>query len=387
MIHFRGAFMLARFKPDREPAHSTLFSRRNFVAGTSCFGAYYALAKLIPLPAMAAKIAGDSRISQTPVADKGFASVRKVGDGLYATISDVSKGIQTICNGGFLVGKEGALLLEGYASPPGAAFQMDALRMVSQAPVKAALDTHHHYDHSLGNSFYGANGISIWAHSGVSQRLLESYGPFQGADKATALAPFERAVKEAKTEVARQHREGYLGYMINIYNLANARVLALPNHPLDPAKLPMRVDLGGLTAQIEHYPGHSGTDLIVRVPGQNVVYTGDLHFDHLYPVTFDEQASVSGWRQTLKTFASWDKDTIFVPGHGQICGQDSIALFRALFDDIEEQAQKLHQAGVPAAEAIDRYEVPEKFKSVVIFAWDLTLAPTIAKLYAEWGAR
>jgi len=34
-------------------------------------------AKLLPMPALAAELAGDSRISQTPVVDKGFASVQK----------------------------------------------------------------------------------------------------------------------------------------------------------------------------------------------------------------------------------------------------------------------------------------------------------------------
>src|SRR5437667_11487313 len=67
-------------------------SRRKFLAGTSCFGALYALAKLIPLPALAADVAVDARISEVPLVDKGFASVRKIGNGLYATISDPSKG-------------------------------------------------------------------------------------------------------------------------------------------------------------------------------------------------------------------------------------------------------------------------------------------------------
>ena len=50
-------------------------------------------------------VAGDARISETPLVDKGFASVRKIGNGLYATISDLSKGDTTVCNGGFLVGR------------------------------------------------------------------------------------------------------------------------------------------------------------------------------------------------------------------------------------------------------------------------------------------
>ena len=371
----------------REVVNRIPFSRRAFLTNSSYLGAMYAAAELLPLPALAAELAEDSRISQTPLVDRGFASVRKIGDGLYATISDPSKGFQTVCNGGFLVGKDGALLIEGFISAAGAAFQMDALRMVSQIPVKCALDTHYHYDHSTGNAFFGANGIPLWAHVNTAKRIVENYGAMQGADKAAILGPLEKAIKEAKTETARKRREEYLAHVTTVFSVANSSVLALPNRPIDPSKLPMKVDLGGVTAVIESHPGHSGTDVIVRVPEQNVVYAGDLLFSSMYPVTFDTQATVSGWRQTLKTFASWDKDTVFVPGHGPICGQEGVALSRALFDDIEDQAQKMHKAGVPAAEAADLYVVPEKYKKVAIFAWDFSIAPTITKLYAEWGAK
>jgi glyoxylase-like metal-dependent hydrolase (beta-lactamase superfamily II) len=379
--------MTGIFREEHKMANANPVSRRSFLTRTSYLGAMYAAAKLLPMPALAAELAWDSRVSQTPIVDKGFASVRKVGEGLYATISDPSKGFQTLCNGGFLVGKDGALMIEGFGSAAGTSFQMDALRLVSQVPVKGALDTHYHFDHSMGNGFYAGNGIPLWAHANTAKRIVESYGALQGADKAAALAPLERAIKDSKTELARKHREENLGMVTNVFNIVNSTVLALPNHPIDPAKLPMKMDLGGLTAVLESYPGHSGTDIIVRVPEQNVVYTGDLLFSGLYPVCFDTQATVSGWRQTLKTFASWDKDTLFVPGHGPVCGQEGVALFRTLFDDIEDQAQKMHKAGVPAAEAADLYVVPEKYKNVSIFVWDFSIAPTITKLYAEWGAK
>lgn len=70
------------------------FSRRQFITNASWFGAFYAVAKFIPLPALAAELASDSRVSQTPLVDKGFASVRKIGSGLYATISDTSEEAQ-----------------------------------------------------------------------------------------------------------------------------------------------------------------------------------------------------------------------------------------------------------------------------------------------------
>ncbi len=372
---------------DRRTARSLPFSRRSFLVKTSCFGAFYAAAKLIPLPALAADLASDSRVSQMPIVDKGFASVRKIGNGLYATISDPSRGGTTYCNGGFLVGKDSAMLLEGFATSGGAALQMETLRTVSQVPVKGALDTHYHFDHSMGNAFYGANGVPLWAHASVAERIVESYAPLQGADKAAMLGPFEKRVQDAKSDTERQHSQSDLKAITELFQVANSSLLALPNHPLDPAKLPISIDLGGLTAVLESYPGHSGTDIIVRIPDQNVIYTGDLLFSGFYPVCFDEKATISVWRDTLKKFASFDKDTLFVPGHGQICGQEGIASIREVFDDIAEQAHKMYQAGVPADEAQHRYAVPEKFKNFPIYAWGFTIGPTIAKLYAEWQAK
>ncbi len=273
------------------------FSRRKFIANTSCFGAFYAAAKLIPLPALAAETASDSRVSQTPLVDKGFASVRKIGNGLYATISDPSKGLTTISNGGFLAGKDAALLIEGFTTAAGASFQMDALRMVSQVPVKGALDTHYHFDHSMGNAFYGANGVPIWAHATAARRIVESYAPMQGADKETVLGSLEKRVKDAKSDVERGHAQGDLNAVTGVFQIANATVIALPNHPIDATKLPMTMDLGGLTAVVESHPGHSGTDMVVKVPEQNVVYTGDLLFSGWYPVCFDEKATISGWQR------------------------------------------------------------------------------------------
>jgi glyoxylase-like metal-dependent hydrolase (beta-lactamase superfamily II) len=363
------------------------FSRRDFLAHTSCFGVFYAAARIIPLPALAAEFASDSRVSATPLVDKGFAAIRKIGNGLYATISDPSKGPTTICNGGFLAGKDAAFLIEGFTTPAGAAFQMDALRMVSQVPVKGALDTHYHYDHSMGNPFYGSNGVPQWAHATAAKRIVDNYTPLQGADKETVLGSFEKRVKDAKSDTERAHAQSDLNAVTGLFQFANSTVLALPNRPLDPAKLPLSVDLGGLTAVLESHPGHSGTDIIVKVPDQNVVYTGDLLFSGWYPVCFDEKATISGWRETLKKFAALDKDTLFVPGHGQLCGQEGIATIREVFDDIAGQAEKMYKAGVPVEEAQHRYVVPEKFKNFPVYAWGFTIGRAITKLYAEWGAK
>src|ERR1700740_3760166 len=90
------------------------FSRRSFLAGASTLGALYASSKFAPIPALAETLADDPRIAKQPIADKGFASIRKIGDGLYATIADRSKGLQARCNGGVLIGGRAAIMGGGF---------------------------------------------------------------------------------------------------------------------------------------------------------------------------------------------------------------------------------------------------------------------------------
>jgi cyclase len=364
---------------------SKLQSRRKFLAGASSLGALYAASKFGAMPALASSIADDPRIAKQPLADKGFASIRKIGDGLYATIADRSKGLQARCNGGFLVGREAAILVEGFQTTIGSSFQLETLRSVTQLPVRAAINTHWHFDHTLGNSVYGGAGIPLWAHADVPARMAAVYPKWQSEDLATFLAPWEKRVGEAKTDLEREHAKSDIEGLTGMFKPVSETVLALPNHALDPAKMPIRVDLGGLTVQIEAYIGHTDTDLIFRVPEQKVVYTGDLLTGGQYPVNINGYPT--RWRATLAQFAAFDRDTLFVPGHGPLMGQEGVAEMRSCFDDIAGQAEKSYKAGVPVEEAVERYIVPDKYKGYRMFSWGFAIGRTYEQLYAEWSGR
>ena len=365
--------------------NSNSLSRRSFIAGASSLGALCAAAKYAPVPAMAHPLLDDARIAQQPIADKGFASIRKIGNGLYATIADRSKGLQARCNGGFLIGRDAAILVEGFQSTTGAAFQLDTLRTVTQLPVRAAINTHWHFDHTLGNPVYGGAGIPIWAHADVPARMAAVYPKWQAEDLATFLAPWEKRVSEAKTDTQREHAKSDIEGLTGMFKPVSEAVLALPNHALDPAKMPIKVDLGGLTVVIESYVGHTDTDLIFRVPEQKVVYTGDLLTGGQWPVNINGYPT--RWRATLAQFANFDRDTLFVPGHGQLMGQEGVAEMRSCFDDIAEQAEKSYKAGVPVEEAVERYVVPDRYKNYRMFSWGFTIGRTIEQLYAEWSGK
>jgi glyoxylase-like metal-dependent hydrolase (beta-lactamase superfamily II) len=170
--------------------------------------------------------------------------------------------------------------------------------------------------------------------------------------------------------------------LLSMYDPVKQSVLVLPNRLLDPAKLPMTVDLGGISVVLEHHVGHTDTDVIVRVPDQNINFMGDILVAQ-YPTNIN--GFPAPWREASAKFAAFGKDAIFVPGHGPVSGIEVATTQLAIFDDIAAQAKKLFDAGVPAEEAAQRYAVPEKWKGMRMFSWGFTVGRTIEQLYTEWG--
>ena len=126
-------------------------------------------------------------------------------------------------------------------------------------------------------------------------------------------------------------------------------------------------------------------NLIFRVPEQNVAYMGDLLTGGQYPVNINGYATK--WRETLAKFATFDKKTLFVPGHGNICGQEGVAEMRSCFDALAEQDKKSYKAGVPVEEASERYVIPDKFKNYRLFSWGFGIQRTIEQFYEEWSGK
>jgi glyoxylase-like metal-dependent hydrolase (beta-lactamase superfamily II) len=365
------------------------FSRRDFLAGAAAAGTVYAASKLLPLAAqtqapsvfVSPTLASDRRIGQ-PIADQKWANVRQIGRGVYATIGDRTVANHGRSNGGFIVGRDAVLVIEGLQTTTASAFQWNTMRQVTKLPVRAATLSHWHHDHMLGSSYYAAQGAEIWAHAKVPQRIMEIYPRWQAEDRATFSVPWDKRIREAKTDSVRAHAQSDLDGLLSMYDPVKQSVLVMPNHLLDPAKLPMTVDLGGTSVVIEHYVGHTDTDIIVRVPDQNINFMGDVLVAQ-YPTNINGFPKT--WREATAKFATFGKDAIFVPGHGPISGSELPPMQLAIFDDIAAQAKKSFDAGLPVAEAVERYVVPEKWKGLRMFSWGFTVGRTTEQLYAEWG--
>ena len=184
---------------------SQLFSRRDFIAGAAAAGAAYAASRMLPLAAqsplvgVAPSLAGDRRISAQLIADQKWATVRQIGRGVYATIGDRTVANHGRSNGGFIVGRDAVLMIEGLQTTVAAAFQWQAMRKVTQLPVRAATLSHWHHDHTLGSSYYAGQGAELWAHAKVPARIMEIYPSWQAEERATFSAPWDKRIREAKT--------------------------------------------------------------------------------------------------------------------------------------------------------------------------------------------
>ena len=334
---------------------------------------------------MMAGLAGPTLVAQqhqpTPVLDRGFGRVTELAPGLYVTIADPSHGPQCTSNGGVIAGRESVLIVEGHMEPAGAALEIEAARTVSKAPIRGAVDTHFHLDHTFGNLAFAQQHIPILAHEKVKPLMQEQYAARKATDKSSLLAPLEKKLVEAANDTEKKRREEDLATWKWMYDAIDHATLAFPTESLRSAQLPKRIDLGGISAIIEFHPGHTPTDVIVRVPQRDVVFAGDLLFNNAYPVSLD--ADMIAWRSVLELFSDYGRRTRFVPGHGPVCGVDTVRDQCALFDDLRAHAEKMLRAGVAVDEAERRYLVPKQFQNHSIHSWDFTIGAAMRSYFAK----
>jgi cyclase len=334
------------------------------------------------LAGLAARHLGAQQREAAVVLDRGFAKVTTFAPGVYVTIADMSKP-ECASNGGVLAGRDAVLIVEGHMQREGAALEIEAARKLSKAPIRGAVNTHFHLDHTFGNIAYAEAKIPILAHEKTAALMKEQYATVKGRDKAPLLAPMEQKVAQAADAGERKRKQEDLDSYKWMFDAIEATTLALPTESVTAADSPKRIDLGGLTAVIEFLPGHTPTDLVVRVPERDLVFTGDLLFYQSYPVALD--ADMPAWRQVLGRFAGYGAKTRFVPGHGPVCGQETVREQAALFDTLGAHAEKMMRAGASADEAERRYIVPPRFQKFGVHSWGLTVGAAMRSYYQKSG--
>jgi len=256
----------------------------------------------------------------TAAETKPLFELHEVGKGIWAAVAVPHS--RAGSNSGFVIGDDGVLVVDSFEDPAAAKALLKVIHEKTPLPVRYVVNTHYHLDHVAGNGVYEAAGAVILAQRNVRAWERTENLKFFG-DKIT---PAQKKMVESYVLPGIVYRHG-----IEIY--------------LGSRKLVVRV-----------LPGHTGGDSIVYVPDADVVFTGDLFWDHSLPNLID--ADTAAQIATNGTFVRDYPNATFVPGHGQIGKAADVRAFRGylmtLRHDITAATGKGESAQVLQANVLKR---------------------------------
>jgi cyclase len=272
----------------------------------------------------------------------------KVADGVYAAIRREPPGLTVNANSVLIINEQDVIVVDTTLTPGTAKELLAALRRLTNKPVKYVVNTHWHDDHIMGNQVFrdAFPGVEFIAHARTREYL-----PTTGlANRKQAMAEggypsfiaFLRKQLEKNESVfgGPMNEEERTTYASDI-KIAEAYMAENPNVEivLPTITLEDRLTLhrGSRTIEIL-YPGrgHTSGDIVVHLPREGVLITGDLVVSPV-PYVGNPQSHPGDWSQTLDKLIALHP-TAIIPGHGPILHDDSyLKLMARLFASIKQQ--------------------------------------------------
>ena len=230
--------------------------------------------------------------------------IEKVGENVYCLFGQGG-------NIGLIVTEKHAVLIDDQFERlvPGL---LEAVKSITDKPIKYLINTHAHPDHLGGNVVLEKQVTAIVAHTNVRKRMM---------------------LEQAKLEPAKR---------------GGLPELALGEE--DPAlKARLDIHLGGTDIHLVHYgPGHTDGDLLIGIPSALVLHMGDTFFLGMLPyIDTGSGGSFDGLVAQITTVAAWLPDAAkIIPGHGPVCGKKELLRYRDFLKAVQTHA-KTHAAKTP----------------------------------------
>jgi cyclase len=220
-------------------------------------------------------------------ADIGGKGLVRLDAGVYAMIAAGPSSEGGLgANSGFVVGDESVLVIDSRFTDSHARQLLEAIRSVSDLPVRYLVNTHYHPDHVWGNSVFRAEGAIILARP-ETKIEMERFSPI--------------------------YMEYYKQRKPDVFEMIKDVEPVLPDSLVGDE---LRLDLGGIEAVVSFFgPGHTAGDLVVSVPSKKIVFTGGLVSNGYHPNMGDQGADFSNWLLILDRIEE-SHPAIVVPGQG-----------------------------------------------------------------------
>ncbi|MBL8522045.1 MAG: MBL fold metallo-hydrolase [Betaproteobacteria bacterium] len=212
-------------------------------------------------------------------------------------------------NIGVSVGEDALFIIDDQFAPLTPKI-LDALKALTDKPVKFVLNTHFHSDHTGGNENLGKGGAIIVAHDNVRKRL-----------SSEQLIAFLNAKSPA---------------------------LSKPGLPVITFAADTTFHINGDEINAFHMPNaHTDGDAIIHFRKSNVIHMGDTFFNGFYPFI---DTSSGGHPDGViavadRVIALSDDNTRIIPGHGPVCDKKDLKVYRDMLATIWGRVQKLAKEG------------------------------------------
>jgi glyoxylase-like metal-dependent hydrolase (beta-lactamase superfamily II) len=283
-----------------------------------------------------------------------------LGNSIYAYLQP--DGTWGWSNAGILVDGEASLLIDTLYDLKLTQQMLDTMRKSIPAAthIDMVVNTHANGDHCYGNELVA--DAQIIASARTAQEMIEGVKP------------------QLMAAVLKQAPQlGQLGeYMSRIFGSFD-----FDNITLTPPKTTFEGELSLTVGDkavhlIEVGPAHTRGDTMVYIPGDRVVFTGDILFIGGHPIIW--AGPTSNWLRACDRILAMDVETI-VPGHGPITDKQGVIEVKIYLEYIFEEARKRYEAGMPALEAamdipLDRYATWTDGERIAV---------NVASIYRELG--
>ncbi len=284
----------------------------------------------------------------------------KVVDGVYQATGTES--LPTWCNAAIIVNESEVVIVDTHLSPAAATALLEELREITQKPVRYVINTHFHFDHVFGNQVYPSD-VEIIGHE-FTRDAVASGGSNSGRayDWYIGRIPSEIASLRKKLDSLSDPEERTeLEQSIADQEKLLAGVSAVePTAPNISFSQHLTLYRGGREIRILFLGrGHTGGDVVVHLPGEGVLITGDLMYES---IPYMGDGYFLEWIETLEHLKSLEFDWI-IPGHGSpFQDRNRIDYLQSYLHDFWEQAHALLETGVSAAEAANRIDMRDHAK-------------------------
>jgi cyclase len=321
-------------------------------------------------------VCGFPRVGETTKrfkAEDDFA-ITKVAEGIYAAVA--KPGGLASGNAGFVVGDRGVLVVDTFYTPVAIEELIETIGTETKQPIKYAINTHYHLDHTGGNQVFAARAIPIIGHDNLISWQTT---------KNRRFLPTTEELQKRRTDIAKQLSDTPLdqtdkraGFERQLRRIDVQLTIKLTNPTVTFSTGTVHLYLGTREVILFTLPGHTGGDVLAYIPDANVVFTGDMGWRKTLPNLVD--ATVNDWITSLDTLLKQYPTAKFVPGHGEVATADDVKEFRDYLDDLRTRVKKAIADGLTLDQAKQQLKLPDRYKT---FAFQNFATPNVEDMYNE----